>query len=59
MFVQAVAIEAITEMTGKEIPLSKMLENARSIEQSVQEIIESATPLLPSPEEEINDPSFG
>ena len=46
----AVAIEAITEMTGKEIPLSKMLENARSIEQSVQEIIESATPLLPSPE---------
>ena len=55
----AVAIEAITEMTGKEIPLSKMLENARSIEQSVQEIIESATPLLPSPDEEINDPSFG
>ena len=54
-----VAIEAITEMTGKEIPLSKMLENARSIEQSVQEIIESATPLLPSPDEEINDPSFG
>ena len=55
----AVAIEAITEMTGKEIPLSKMLENARSIEQSVQEIIESATPLLPPPDEEINDPSFG
>ena len=27
----AVAIEAITEMTGKEIPLSKMLENARRI----------------------------
>ncbi|HIH80846.1 MAG TPA: hypothetical protein HA309_00210 [Candidatus Thalassarchaeaceae archaeon] len=49
-------------MTGKEIPLSKMLENARSIEQSVQEIIESATPLLPSPNEDddvINDPSFG
>ena len=57
----AVAIEAITEMTGKEIPLSKMLENARSIEQSVQEIIESATPLLPSPDDDetINDPSFG
>jgi hypothetical protein len=36
-----------------------MLENARSIEQSVQEIIESATPLLPPPDEEINDPSFG
>ena len=57
----AVAIEAITEMTGKEIPLSKMLENARSIEQSVQEIIENATPLLPSPDDDdvINDPSFG
>jgi len=57
----AVAIEAITEMTGKEIPLSAMLENARSIEQSVQEIIESATPLLPSPDDDdtINDPSFG
>ena len=56
----AVAIEAITEMTGKEIPLSTMLENARSIEQSVQEIIEG-TPLLPSPDEDgsINDPSFG
>ena len=57
----AVAIEAITELTGKEIPLSKLLENARTIEQSVQEIIESATPLLPSPDDDdiANDPSFG
>ncbi|MGB1954111.1 MAG: proteasome assembly chaperone family protein [Candidatus Poseidoniaceae archaeon] len=57
----AVAIEAITEMTGVDIPLSKMLESAREIEHSVQEIIQNSTPLLPSPSDDDveNDPSFG
>ena len=57
----AVAIEAITEMTGVDIPLSKMLESAREIEHSVQEIIQNSTPHLPSPSDDDveNDPSFG
>jgi hypothetical protein len=48
-------------MTGVDIPLSKMLESAREIEHSVQEIIQNSTPLLPSPSDDDveNDPSFG
>ena len=46
-------------MTGVDIPLSKMLENAREIEHSVQDIIQNSTPLLPSPDDDVeNDPSF-
>lgn len=58
----ALAVEAVSDLTGMEIPLTELLENARSIEDSVRDIIENASQMLPAPEPENTtdiDPSFG
>ena len=58
----ALAVEAVSDLTGLEIPLTELLENARSIEDSVRDIIENASQMLPAPDEENItdiDPSFG
>jgi uncharacterized protein len=60
----ALAVEAIGDLTGFEIPLSELLENAQTIESSVQEVIENSRTMLPGPEIDIEDdpsldPSFG
>ena len=58
----ALAIEAVSELTGIEIPLTELLENAREIENSVKEVFEKSITMLPGPEEEdesFSDPSFG
>ena len=56
------AIEAVSELTGIEIPLTELLENAREIENSVKEVFEKSTTMLPGPENDddsFTDPSFG
>ena len=61
----ALAVEAVAELTGIEIPLSELLENAQDIEDSVREVIENTQTLLPGPEtqtfsaDQDIDPSFG
>ena len=58
----ALAVEAVGDLTGFEIPLTELLENARSIEDSVRDIIENAAQMLPAPDEDTItdiDPSFG
>ena len=59
----ALAVEAITELTGIEIPLHELLENARKIEDSVREIFEESQSKLPAPNYEIetddDDPMVG
>ncbi len=57
----ALAIEAVSDLTGLEIPLTDLLENAREIENSVKEVFENSMTMLPAPEQgdEYNDPSFG
>jgi len=59
----ALAVEAVSDLTGLEIPLGELLENARSIEDSVRDIIENASQMLPAPDAEDTitdiDPSFG
>jgi predicted ATP-grasp superfamily ATP-dependent carboligase len=54
----ALAIEAISELTEIEIPLSSLLEDARKIEDSVREVFENSQTMLPAPDEK-QDPSFG
>ena len=51
----ALAVEAIGDLTGLEIPLSELLENAQTIESSVQEVIENSTTMLPGPEIDVGD----
>ena len=53
----ALAIESVTDLTGIDIPLSSLLEDARKIEDSVREVFENSQTMLPAPDEEI-DPSF-
>ena len=58
----AIAVEAVCDITGLEIPLSDLLENARAIEDNVRNIIENASQMLPAPERDNVtdiDPSFG
>jgi uncharacterized protein len=58
----ALAVEAVGDLTGFEIPLTDLLENARAIEDSVRDIIENASQMLPAPgEQDVTDidPSFG
>ena len=60
----ALAVEAIGELTGIEIPLTELLENAQTIESSVQEVIENSRTMLPAPEIDVlddpsRDPSVG
>jgi uncharacterized protein len=59
----ALAVEAVSELTGIEIPLSELLENAQNIEDSVRDVLENSQTLLPAPEKELYDgdidPSFG
>jgi predicted ATP-grasp superfamily ATP-dependent carboligase len=58
----ALAIEAVSELTGIEIPLTELLENAREIENSVKEVFEKSVTMLPGPEDDDDsfaDPSFG
>jgi len=58
----AIAVEAISDLTGLEIPLTDLLENARAIEDNVRNIIENASQMLPAPEDNNVtdiDPSFG
>ena len=54
----ALAVEAVTDLTGIDIPLSSLLEDARKIEDSVREVFENSQTMLPAPDDEI-DPSFG
>jgi len=54
----ALAIEAISELTEIDIPLSSLLEDARKIEDSVREVFENSQTMLPAPDED-PDPSFG
>ena len=57
----AIAIEAVSDLTGLEIPLGDLLENAREIENSVRDVFENSATMLPAPEEndDFIDPSFG
>ena len=57
----AIAIEAVSDLTGLEIPLGDLLENAREIENSVRDVFENTATMLPAPEEndDFIDPSFG
>ena len=57
----ALAIEAVCDPTGLEIPLTELLENAREIENSVKEVFEKSMTMLPAPDEndDFIDPSFG
>jgi predicted ATP-grasp superfamily ATP-dependent carboligase len=55
-------VEAVSDLTGLDIPLTELLENARSIEDNVRDIIEKASQMLPAPEQDDVtdiDPSFG
>ena len=56
----ALAVEAIARLTGFEIPLDELLEDAQQIESSVQEVFQRAQTMLPSPKngDEI-DPMVG
>ena len=54
----AMAVEAVSDLTGIDIPLSSLLEDARKIEDSVREVFENSQTMLPAPEEDV-DPSFG
>jgi uncharacterized protein len=54
----AMAIEAVSDLTEIDIPLSSLLEDARKIEDSVREVFENSQTMLPAPDDEI-DPSFG
>lgn len=51
----ALAVEAITDLTGLEITLSTLIEDARRIEESVQEVLQKAQTMLPAPDESIDD----
>ena len=53
----ALAVEAISELTGVDIPLSSLLEDARRIEDSVREVFENSQTMLPAPDSDV-DPSF-
>ena len=58
----AIAVEAVSDLTGLEIPLGPLLENAREVEDSVRDIIENAAQMLPAPDDTSVhdiDPSFG
>lgn len=59
----ALAVEAVAELTGIEIPLSDLLENAQNIEDSVRDVLENSQTLLPAPDTDVYDqdvdPSFG
>jgi len=46
----ALAVEAFGEMAEFEIPLTKLLEDARKIEESVQHVFESQQSMLPAPD---------
>lgn len=54
----AIALEAVSDYTEIEIPLTSLLEDAKRIEDSVREVFENSQTMLPAPENEI-DPSFG
>ena len=54
----ALAIETVSDLTGIDIRLSSLLEDARRIEDSVREVFENSQTMLPAPDEEL-DPSFG
>ena len=54
----ALAVETVSDLTGIDIPLSSLLEDARRIEDSVREVFENSQTMLPAPDEEL-DPSFG
>ena len=51
----------VCDLTGLEIPLGDLLENAREIENSVRDVFENTATMLPAPEEKDDfiDPSFG
>ena len=47
----AVAVEAVSDLVGIEIPLHESLEDAVRIEAGVREMMESSTPLIEAPED--------
>ena len=54
----AIALEAVSDFTQIDIPLTSLLEDAKRIEESVREVFENSQTMLPAPESDI-DPSFG
>jgi len=57
----ALAVEAIADLTGMEIPLSGLIEDARKIEDSVKDVFEKAQTMLPAPvdKDDEHDPMIG
>ena len=51
----ALAVEAISDLTELEIPLSGLLEDARRIEDSVQDVLQKAQTMLPAPQDSDDD----
>ena len=51
----ALAVEAISDLTELEIPLSDLLEDARRIEDSVQDVLQKAQTMLPAPQDSDDD----
>ena len=51
----ALAIEAIGELTGLDVPLEDLLADAREIESRVQEMFDKTRQMLPAPEDEAGD----
>ena len=45
----ALAVEAVSELTGLDIPLTELLENARAVEDSVRETFENSMTMIPGP----------
>ena len=45
----ALAVEAVSDLTGLDIPLTELLENARAVEDSVRETFEKSTTMIPGP----------
>jgi len=45
----ALAVEAVSDLTGLDIPLTELLENARAVEESVRETFENSMSMIPGP----------
>ena len=51
----ALAVESISDLTGLDIPLSDLLEDARRIEHSVKDVFDKAQTMLPAPSSDGDD----
>lgn len=55
----AIAIEALSELSNLDIPLSGLLADARKIEESVTGVFANTQTMLPAPEDDRPDPMIG